>query len=614
MLGPVCDGAGSCGEVAQQLSCEPYECSQGLCLTACAGDTDCSDGYYCDDSACLPSAPDADILGAPICGMAPLTVHFSLEQTGGPYTNATWDFGNGTRGTGLETTATYNIPGDFDVTVTLTGPGGESAVTASAAVHVDGFVWVNPLPTGDDFEDVHCADETHVYAVTYSGELLELHDDQFVQVDPGVHASEVEVHFHHPAVWGDELGNVFYVDSTGVRYRIDGVWHHQLNPIGTTLHDIWGVSAADVYAVGMSGAVLHFDGETWIQQEGFPNENYRSVFGVDGTLYVGGDSGLLVRLDEDGTPTVVAPGEIGSGLVDLWASSPENLYVVTGNDKVYHFDGASAEELSLYLYGARPTSVWGSGPNDVFLCTDQYETDQPPRVAHFNGSSWSDDVIDALSSLRALCGTSNRTAWVVGDRGEIRHFDGVSWESATLHAEHLDDDIRLAETDEIALSGGDVVVAGHEYHSLGGDQFVANLSSAERAPWRLAASSVAMVAVAGNPAGDVCACSSNGLVLIPAGEETPWSYGRTGCSDLWMSPDGVCHMATPAGLYVYGFDGSENLSLDATVHLVWGTSTSNVWALGSSVVWHYEGSEWTDTAFPADGSAIPPPLVRNDVR
>ena len=338
MLGPLCDGAGGCGSEAVERPCEPYECSQGHCLTSCAGDSDCWDGYHCADSVCEPSAPDATIEGAPICGMAPLTVQFSLAQTGGPCTSVTWDFGNRTRGTGLETTATYNIAGDFDITATLSGPGGERTVTAPALVHADGFVWLNPLPTGDDLQDIWCADEEHVYAITAAGELLENTGDGFVLVDPGVHASEVDEHFHHPAVWGDEFGNVFYVDSTGVRYRIDGVWHYELNPLETPLHDVWGGSATNVYVVGESGAVLHFDGQSWTQQDGFPNENYRSVFGVDGTLFVGGDNGLLVRVVDPGTPVVVASGEIHYALVDLWASSPEDLYIVAGGS-LHRFDG-----------------------------------------------------------------------------------------------------------------------------------------------------------------------------------------------------------------------------------------------------------------------------------
>ena len=35
------------------------------------------------------------------------------------------------------------------------------------------------------------------------------------------------------------------------------------HPQGHTLHGVWGSSGSDVYAVGLYGTILYYDGSTW---------------------------------------------------------------------------------------------------------------------------------------------------------------------------------------------------------------------------------------------------------------------------------------------------------------------------------------------------------------
>jgi hypothetical protein len=51
-----CDGAGTCNETS--ISCDGYACeSAGACLDACEFDSDCSEGFYCDDVTCVVENP-----------------------------------------------------------------------------------------------------------------------------------------------------------------------------------------------------------------------------------------------------------------------------------------------------------------------------------------------------------------------------------------------------------------------------------------------------------------------------------------------------------------------------------------------------------------------------
>ncbi len=88
-------------------------------------------------------------------GQVPLTVQFT-NQSSGNVTSVLWNFGDGGTSTELNPRHTFNAPGLYNVTLTVTGPGGSSNVTRqisaqSATPPVAGFTMnqssgVAPLP------------------------------------------------------------------------------------------------------------------------------------------------------------------------------------------------------------------------------------------------------------------------------------------------------------------------------------------------------------------------------------------------------------------------------------------------------------------------------------
>lgn len=76
-------------------------------------------------------------------GEAPLAVTFD-NQTTGSQTSYLWEFGDGTSSTERSPTHAFEAPGQYDVTLTVSGPGGTSSQTVSSFVSV-----VSPLrPAG----------------------------------------------------------------------------------------------------------------------------------------------------------------------------------------------------------------------------------------------------------------------------------------------------------------------------------------------------------------------------------------------------------------------------------------------------------------------------------
>jgi uncharacterized repeat protein (TIGR01451 family) len=83
--------------------------------------------------------PEAAFTGAPLTGVAPLTVVFTNTSNGGQAASlsSVWDFGDGVTSTVQHPTHTYTQTGTFTVRLTVSGPGGHDTETKVNYVHVD---------------------------------------------------------------------------------------------------------------------------------------------------------------------------------------------------------------------------------------------------------------------------------------------------------------------------------------------------------------------------------------------------------------------------------------------------------------------------------------------
>ncbi len=109
----------------------------------------------------LPPAPVAAFSGDPVSGCGPLEVTFT-DESGGDITSWAWDFGDGATSTEQHPVHTYTYAGDFDVQLTVTGPGGSDFLEEIAFISVTPDVAADFLatpttgtaPVSVDFEDL----------------------------------------------------------------------------------------------------------------------------------------------------------------------------------------------------------------------------------------------------------------------------------------------------------------------------------------------------------------------------------------------------------------------------------------------------------------------------
>ncbi len=83
----------------------------------------------------MEPTPVAYFTANPTSGIAPLTVDFT-DQSTDEVTNWSWDFGDGGTGIEVNPSHTYSEAGDYAVSLTVTGPGGEDTVTKVDYIHV----------------------------------------------------------------------------------------------------------------------------------------------------------------------------------------------------------------------------------------------------------------------------------------------------------------------------------------------------------------------------------------------------------------------------------------------------------------------------------------------
>ncbi|MFL5542036.1 MAG: Ig-like domain-containing protein [Longimicrobiaceae bacterium] len=238
-------------------------------------------------------------------------------------------------------------------------------------------------------------------------------------------------------VWGSSASDVYMANWVGV-WHFDGTawsfvpeleWHGTL--------DVYGFGADDVWAVGPSGRILHYDGHAWsgarfdgdrVYGEPLgvwdnPPRNFylRGVWGsAANDLFVAGDSGTVLHWN-GAAWSRMATGTRAE-LHRVWGSSATDVYVSGENGTLLHYDGSAWSRVAV------PSAVgleriWGSSASDVYV------GGAAGTLLHYDGASWSRVAIpvDPTFTVHAVWGTAADNVYVAGSGGFVLHWDGASW-------------------------------------------------------------------------------------------------------------------------------------------------------------------------------------------
>lgn len=274
----------------------------------------------------------------------------------------------------------------------------------------------------------------------------------------------------------------------------------------------------------------------------------------------------------------------GTHLNGIWASAPDNVYIVGAGGGIWHYDGtgwsSQASHTSQDLYG-----IWGTSTSNV------YAVGQAGTLLHSNGTSWSAMDSHTTSTLRRIWGSGPDDIWTVGDDSTFLHFDGSNWTNLGLSiASDLSGIWGTGPANVYAVDN-----AGRVLHYDG-----TNWSSAYTSPqaslwgiWGTAADNI--FAVGSDNSSDLC--------RIVHYDGSNWSQVPTAVAgdlfDVWAAgPSGIYAVGTDAaatGTLILRYNGttwSTTSDLDAgPLNAVSGSGANDVFAASHGGVTLYRGTQ-----------------------
>jgi hypothetical protein len=263
------------------------------------------------------------------------------------------------------------------------------------------------------------------------------------------------------------LSDVWAVGVQGSMVSFDGhTFHNRTFGSRTQLSSIFAISETEQWAVGQGGLVLHRTGglfEVALPHGGFDSQDLFSVGGSGPQdVWAGGSQGLLMHYDGVTWATRQLPQ---LGFVErIFAVAPGDDWFITNNpddgEHLLHSDQGVLTVLD-QLAGTGVNGGFGSKADDVWFSTVQ-------GLRHWDGTQFTATGPSDASCCYSVDGTGGGDVWAVNFFGGVWHFDGAAWTRA-----RADNPFQISRAQLWARSGSDVVLSlDQSFLRLDGGAFV----------------------------------------------------------------------------------------------------------------------------------------------
>lgn len=256
------------------------------------------------------------------------------------------------------------------------------------------------------------------------------------------------------SIWGSSSINIFAVGSSGTILHYDGrTWNEEDAATTTDLNSVWGMSESSVYAVGDSGLILHYDGVDWSSASPVWDILYSAWCNSSSCKAAGQNTTLLGRTGSVSWSSEYSGDNLGT-LHGVWGSSESDVFAVGAGGAILHNDGSGWSAMSSgiikTLYG-----VCGSGPDNVYAVGDS------GTILRYNGTNWSAMTSPITVTLLGIWGNSSGEVYAVGEDGTMLLYQGSQWQSLeTGVSEHLNDAWAAQSKEIYAVGSGGSIIYG----------------------------------------------------------------------------------------------------------------------------------------------------------
>ncbi|HET9136447.1 MAG TPA: hypothetical protein VFO76_07415 [Candidatus Kapabacteria bacterium] len=172
--------------------------------------------------------------------------------------------------------------------------------------------------------------------------------------------------------WGPSSNDMFFVGDTGTIFHYDGAnWTKFPKPTTKDLRSVWGTSHNDVWACGYNTSkgqtiLLHYDGNSWTEENISITNNtitggFDGVWACDsaGHKFVATSGALLIRKTDNGnwrSDSGLVPNRLGDGSfigIGPVGNSPNDMMAIGGWGFIAHWNGKDWKRYDqLYNYGS----------------------------------------------------------------------------------------------------------------------------------------------------------------------------------------------------------------------------------------------------------------------
>ena len=264
---------------------------------------------------------------------------------------------------------------------------------------------------------------------------------------------------------------------------------------------------------------------------------------------------------------------------DLWGTGPANVYAVTWQGSIFHYDGRGwTREYN--NGGTRLQMISGSSAGDVWVAG------MDGALYHYDGSAWSQIDTYTDQDLWCVLAISPTDVYVGGGSSTLMHYDGSSWTPVAMDDSYLICGVYRSTAGALYVTAGGY--GGSDSKLLG--QVGGNWEE-------LFSTSMFLDGMHALSASDIYVYGiDNGL----------WHYDGTSVSSIPLPTYSQVHDVATVGddLLMIAFDGGHvlewngsswdlSLSSPTTIYALWASSSDAIHAAGWSVQYYYDGQEWT---------------------
>lgn len=245
-------------------------------------------------------------------------------------------------------------------------------------------------------------------------------------------------------LWATNTQTTFVGDNatmptvTAARYVNSQVFADPYNqPTGPTM--IWASADDDMWGVGVSGVIQHWDGKTWSLALGTapvpPNTPLaRAIWGTSATdVWAVGTQGSIRRFDGKTWSPFASP--VGSDLLAIHGSQQGGLFAAGALGAVIRF---SVSDWSLVNYDANTNtanlnSIWVAPTN--FGTQRVWAVGDSGTLVSYNGLNVTKNAQSGVlttNSLRSVWGTDSNNVYAVGFGGTVILYQSGTWRALAV--------------------------------------------------------------------------------------------------------------------------------------------------------------------------------------